>query len=367
MHSSLSTFVALLSLTSASLASPSHFSHNVRGLSPHVNAAHGIEFLKARTLGSRGKGGPNRLNKRGESSSAGEAVLKCTSAKTFQLCDGDRCTDMGSVAAGTMCKDGAITWDTTGEASPEDSSSASSSIAEFVSSKIESVEASSSSSASAAEATIGVKLHAVQTGSSSLTTPGPAPTQASSSSSSDSGSTSSEDDEEWECEADDESDSSAPSSTYTTSSAPQTTSAAPQFAVKPKTTTTTQAPAATSAAPIVSASVSVGTGGGDWITGGKATFFYQEGGYGACGKKHLDSEKGVALQMARYGTSSNSNPDCGKTVIIKNNANGKTTEAQVWDACPGCANYNSLDLSVAAFDAIGDQATGVLDISWQWA
>ncbi|GAA5914522.1 RlpA-like double-psi beta-barrel domain-containing protein [Sporobolomyces salmoneus] len=365
MHAPLFSLAALLSLASSTLAS-GHFSHGIRSFSPPY---HGVEFLKARTLGTRGKGGPNRLNKRG----GREAVLKCTSSKTFQLCDGDRCTDMGSVAAGTMCKDGAITWDTTDEASPQDSSKASSSMA-AITSKIEQIEASpstskaaavSSSSVSAAEVIVPVKQNAVQTNTPSLTTPAVSSTQSASSSSS------GDDEEDWECEADDEEDSSsssswsAPSSTYTPSQSNPTTSVAPQLAVKPKsssTTTTTQAPSSTSAPePIVSASVSVDTGSGDWITGGKATFFYQGGGYGACGKIHQDSEFGVALALDRYGGSSNSNPDCGKTLLIKNNANGKTVKGQVWDACPGCANYNSLDLSVAAFDAIGDQATGVLE------
>jgi len=39
--------------------------------------------------------------------------------------------------------------------------------------------------------------------------------------------------------------------------------------------------------------------------------------------------------MSRYGTSSNSNPDCGRQVEITNVANGKTTTAKVADACPG--------------------------------
>jgi len=92
MHASLvSTFLALSFLSTSSLASP-HHSHAIRGLS-NLHAGHGVELVKARSLGSRGKGGPQRLTKRGN-----EAVLRCTSAKTFQLCDGDRCTDMGSVA-----------------------------------------------------------------------------------------------------------------------------------------------------------------------------------------------------------------------------------------------------------------------------
>ncbi|GAA5936986.1 RlpA-like double-psi beta-barrel domain-containing protein [Sporobolomyces koalae] len=357
MHGSLVSFVAALSFASSALALDSHYSHQaIRDLSrrqPH----HGIDMLKSRALGQRGRGGPNRMSRRGN----GEAVLKCTSTKTFELCDGDRCTDMGSVAAGTMCVDGAITWDTSAEVNPDDSQSASSSIAEFVSTKVE-VAASSLSVSSVAEPTILIKQNAVQK-SSSLTTPGPAPTFSSSpsSGSASSGDDDASDDDDWECEA----DAAEYSSTTTTSAAAQTTTVAPQLAVKPA--TTTQAPTTTSAAaPLVSASVSVGTGSGDWITGGKATFFYQEGGYGACGKIHQDSDKIVALQIDRYGTSSNNNPDCGRTVEIENLANGKTTLATVADACPGCANYNSLDLSVGAFDAIGDQATGVLNISWRW-
>lgn len=345
MHAPLVSIATLVSLAASTLASSSHYSHGIRAL-PH----HGVELVKARSLGSRGKGGPNRLSRRGQGD---EAVLKCTSAKTFELCDGDRCTDMGSVAAGTMCKDGAITWDTTGEASAEDSSSASSSIAEPEPSSSSSP-AASVSSASAADVIVPVKQNAVKTLSTSFSSPSlttPAAAAATSSTSAASG----DDEEDWECEAEDveTDDSSSAASTYTTSSAPTTTSVAPQLAVKPKTTTTTQAPSTTSAAPVVSASVSVGTGSGDWITGGKATvssclspcrrkesnalerqFFYQEGGYGACGIIHQDSQFGVALALARYGTSSNNNPECGKTVLIKNNANGKTVEAQVWDACP---------------------------------
>lgn len=395
MHSTLVSFsFATLLLSTASLSSASgygasHYSHAVaaRNQGPHGSRvrhapAHaqldGQRMTRQRAI----KQGPLRLGKRAQ-----EAVLKCTSDKTFALCDGDRCTDMGSVAAGTMCKDGAITWDTSYEATPEDSSSASSSIAAFVSSK--------SSSASAADVLPTVKLNAVVS-ATSLTTPGAATatTTSSSTPSTSTSASSSGDDDDWVCDDvtnGDDSSSASSSSTAriytTTSSAPaQTTPASAKANVnlnaevksqttsKAVVTTTTQAPVATttttSSAPAVqvSASVSVGTGssGGDWLTGGKATFFYQYGAYGACGKIHADSDKIVALQMARYGSGSNNAPDCGRQVEIKNDANGKTVVATVADACPGCANYNSLDLSVGAFDAIGDQATGVLDISWKF-
>lgn len=66
---------------------------------------------------------------------------------------------------------------------------------------------------------------------------------------------------------------------------------------------------------------------------------------------------------------------------ITNNANGKTVSATVADACPGpsppspcantdghpgCSNFNSIDLSVAAFNAIADPATGVIGITWSF-
>ncbi|KAK4701300.1 chitinase, partial [Phenoliferia sp. Uapishka_3] len=42
------------------------------------------------------------------SGSSSQATLKCLTSTTFALCDGTTCTNMGSVAAGTMCVDGGI-------------------------------------------------------------------------------------------------------------------------------------------------------------------------------------------------------------------------------------------------------------------
>jgi hypothetical protein len=41
-----------------------------------------------------------------------EGMVGSLTEHTFALCDGSNCTDMGPVAAGTKCVDGAITWDT---------------------------------------------------------------------------------------------------------------------------------------------------------------------------------------------------------------------------------------------------------------
>ena len=67
---------------------------------------------------------------------------------------------------------------------------------------------------------------------------------------------------------------------------------------------------------------------------------------------------------ARYGNAGNASPLCGKQVIITNTQNGKTVTVTVADDCPTCQNDNSIDLSVAAFDAIANESEGVVPISW---
>jgi rare lipoprotein A (peptidoglycan hydrolase) len=57
---------------------------------------------------------------------------------------------------------------------------------------------------------------------------------------------------------------------------------------------------------------------------------------------------------------------CGKQVKITNTANQKTVTVTIEDACPTCENNNSIDLSVAAFKAIADLATGEVPISWSF-
>ncbi|KZV72795.1 hypothetical protein PENSPDRAFT_683371 [Peniophora sp. CONT] len=96
------------------------------------------------------------------------------------------------------------------------------------------------------------------------------------------------------------------------------------------------------------------------MTGGEATFYFQGGAAGACGNVFPDSAFIVAEQAARFTLS-----DCGRQVRVTNTQNGKSVVATVEDRCPGCqGNPNSLDLSQAAFDAIGDEAQGVIPISW---
>ncbi|KAI7961017.1 hypothetical protein MJO28_001506 [Puccinia striiformis f. sp. tritici] len=93
---------------------------------------------------------------------------------------------------------------------------------------------------------------------------------------------------------------------------------------------------------------------------GKGTWFIPD--TGACGDTNSKSDYIVAMNYAQY----NNGSPCHKVVVIKNKANNKVVKAKVTDECPGCP-YGSLDLSPAAFKALGNLDTGVLPISWDWA
>ncbi|KAI0032717.1 hypothetical protein K488DRAFT_85623 [Vararia minispora EC-137] len=107
---------------------------------------------------------------------------------------------------------------------------------------------------------------------------------------------------------------------------------------------------------------SVGTTPEQIVTGGYATYYYQFGGYGACGNINPDSALIVALESQRYTSSL-----CGRQVQITNLNNGAQVTATIADNCPGCGgNTNSLDLSVGSWVAIGrSEADGSqVPISW---
>jgi len=106
--------------------------------------------------------------------------------------------------------------------------------------------------------------------------------------------------------------------------------------------------------------------GGDFIFGGIATFFYQNGNLGACGENHTDYELLAAIDQGRYGNSGNASPLCGKQVEIINIQNGKSVVVPIKDDCPTCKNYNSIDLSVAAFEKLATKDKGEVDIKWRF-
>jgi len=57
---------------------------------------------------------------------------------------------------------------------------------------------------------------------------------------------------------------------------------------------------------------------------------------------------------------------CGKHVLIIDIANGKSVTATVADECPTCTNANSIDMSVAAFEALADKSVGQISIKWEY-
>ncbi|KAG2041595.1 RlpA-like double-psi beta-barrel-protein domain-containing protein-containing protein [Suillus americanus] len=100
--------------------------------------------------------------------------------------------------------------------------------------------------------------------------------------------------------------------------------------------------------------------------GGFATYFYQNGLAGACGTVHSDSDFICAIDQARYGNSGETSPLCGQQVQITNTDNGNTVVVTIADDCPTCANENSIDLSVAAFEALASLSVGDIPITWSF-
>ena len=68
----------------------------------------------------------------------------------------------------------------------------------------------------------------------------------------------------------------------------------------------------------------------------------------------LDNQHSIVLDSAIYG----SGGYCGQQVQITNLNNGQTVTVTVADECPTCDNAESIDLSVAAFQALDDLSVG---------
>ncbi|KAI5114973.1 hypothetical protein M0805_006740 [Coniferiporia weirii] len=79
----------------------------------------------------------------------------------------------------------------------------------------------------------------------------------------------------------------------------------------------------------------------------------------ACGKTYSNSDFVVALNSDQYG----SGGDCFKSITIS--AEGKTTNAQIVDECPGCPN-GGLDLTEGLFSYFADLDVGVITGSWNF-
>ncbi|GJJ09292.1 hypothetical protein Clacol_003514 [Clathrus columnatus] len=88
---------------------------------------------------------------------------------------------------------------------------------------------------------------------------------------------------------------------------------------------------------------------------GQATFFFQNGGTGACGQKHSDNDFIVALETTEYANGAH----CGKTIAITDSNSGKTVNGVIADECPGCGAKNNIDLSVGLFTQFESESVGV--------
>ncbi|KAJ6547381.1 RlpA-like double-psi beta-barrel-protein domain-containing protein-containing protein [Mycena capillaripes] len=102
---------------------------------------------------------------------------------------------------------------------------------------------------------------------------------------------------------------------------------------------------------------------GDLETRGSgARWSFYSTGLGACGKVNNDGDFIVALNQQTFGYSYPSQY-CFK--MIRMTYNGKTTEAQITDSCPGCP-YDGLDLSPSLFSFFASQDLGIIYGTWEF-
>ncbi|SAM07742.1 hypothetical protein [Absidia glauca] len=90
---------------------------------------------------------------------------------------------------------------------------------------------------------------------------------------------------------------------------------------------------------------------------GDGTFYTV--GLGSCGKKNSDSDLVAALSVDLM----DGGKSCGKKIKISTSKGSVT--ATVVDTCPGCAK-GSLDLSISAFEAVGEIDDGRISIKWSF-
>ncbi|GAA5992937.1 hypothetical protein JCM10908_000756 [Rhodotorula pacifica] len=161
------------------------------------------------------------------------------------------------------------------------------------------------------------------------------------------------------------SDTSSWSSSTSTKS--RETAASPSAAASPaptksKDTAQTHAPSKSVSKDQAEATQKPGKTSGETYTG-KATFYFQKGNPGACGKVNPDSALICALQTELYSAGKN----CGKKIqITRTSGKGGQIEVTVADQCPSCEGKSYVDLSSGAYEKLGTQDEGMFDISWSF-
>lgn len=94
---------------------------------------------------------------------------------------------------------------------------------------------------------------------------------------------------------------------------------------------------------------------------------YYTAGLGACGHTDGDDSDAVAIKYDMFGTDSNgavTNKLCGKKIMIKNPANGKTATGTIRDKCPGCSGPQGIDLSKSLMITLHGVADDRIPVEW---
>jgi len=135
---------------------------------------------------------------------------------------------------------------------------------------------------------------------------------------------------------------------------------------KPPATTTTKTTSPTTTKKVTPKPTPTGSGG-DFNTGGIATFFTQGGVAGACGKVHKDSDFVAALTHSFYGDFGKKSSNCGRQIeVISVDHPDRKVVVTAADGCPTCPKSNSLDLSTAAFLKLATKNEGIANIKWRF-
>jgi len=101
---------------------------------------------------------------------------------------------------------------------------------------------------------------------------------------------------------------------------------------------------------------------------GDATYYYPNGGIGACGMEIKNEDVVCALGAELYDmTTVNGNPNvnevCGKCIRVEYNS--KSVECVIRDRCSGCMG-NSIDLTSGVFEKLTLLSVGRIEVSWAW-
>jgi hypothetical protein len=107
---------------------------------------------------------------------------------------------------------------------------------------------------------------------------------------------------------------------------------------------------------------------------GDLTYYSPGPGYGSCGYQNTSTEAICAVShfifdAASTSSNSNNNPLCGKMIRITRFdptvGSNRSVDVEVVDRCVGC-KATDLDLSLAMFTSLAEEAQGRVVGSWAW-